>query len=295
MKTLIVGGSSKIGKSLIIKNSKKTFFKNKIKDGIKFNLIKDNIESLLEKFDINRVILLSAISDPDVCLKKKKYSYEINVQKTKKLIDVLIKKKIYFIFFSSEYIFDGKKGNYSENSIAIPNNLYGRQKLIVENYIRKKTKDYSIFRIGKTYGDDINDKTLISNFLMELIKGKINFKIARDQIFNPLFVNDLKKIVKVFLAKKIKGTFNVGGPQQLSRSKVFKIVMQVLGKKIMSRTNLDEISLKEFSTFDNRPLNVSMNIKKLKSKINFKLKNIRNITVKMVNKNNVKSKIFKRR
>ena len=66
-------------------------------------------------------------------------------------------------------------------------------------------------------------------------------------------------------------------------------------EKIMSRTNLDEISLKEFSTFDNRPLNVSMNIKKLKSKINFKLKNIRNITVKMVNKNNVKSKIFKRR
>ena len=100
MKTLIVGGSSKIEKSLIIKNLK-TFLKNKIKDGIKFNLIKDNIESLLEKFDINRVILLSAISDPDVCLKKKKYSYELNVQKTKKLIDVLIKKKnlLYLLFF----------------------------------------------------------------------------------------------------------------------------------------------------------------------------------------------------
>ncbi len=38
-----------------------------------------------------------------------------------------------------------------------------------------------------------------------------------------------------------------------------------------------------------------MNIDKLKSKINFKLKNIRNITLKMIKKNNVKSKIFKRR
>ena len=295
MKILIIGGSGKIGKSLNFKNSKKNFFKNKIKNGIKFNLINDDINSLLKKYNIDRVILLSAISDPDICLRKKNYSNKLNVEKTKKLIDVLIEKKIYFIFFSSEYIFDGKKGNYSEKSKAIPNNLYGKQKLHIENFIRKKAKNYSIFRIGKTYGSNINDKTLISNFLMEIIKGKIVFKVAYDQIFSPLYVNDLKKIVRIFLKNKIKGTFNVGGPDQLSRLKVLKLIFQVLGKKIQSKIKFHEISLNEFPTLDNRPLNVSMNIKKLKSNINFKMKNIRNIILKMVKKNNVKSKIFKRR
>ena len=295
MKILIIGGSGKIGKSFNFKNTKKTFYKNKIKNGIKFDLINDDINILLKKYNINSVILLSAISDPDTCLRKKNYSNKLNVEKTKKLINILIKQKIYFIFFSSEYIFDGKKGNYSEKSKAIPNNIYGKQKLQVENFIRKKAKHYSIFRIGKTYGSNMNDKTLISNFLMEIINGKLFFKVAYDQFFNPLYVNDLKKIVRIFLKSKIKGTFNVGGPEQLSRFKVLKLIFQVLGKKIQSKVKFQEISLKEFPTLDNRPLNVSMNIRKLKSKINFKMKNIRNITLKMVKKNNVKSRIFKRR
>ena len=194
MKTLIIGGSGKIGKLFNFKNSKKTFHKNKVKNGIKFNLIKDNIVYQLEKYNINKVVILSAISDPDICLKNKKYSNIINVEKTIQLIDILINRNIYFIFFSSEYIFDGKIGNYSEKSKAKPNNLYGKQKLIVENYIRKNTKNFSIMRIGKTYGDNIKDNTLISKFLIELVNGKRIFQAAYDQIFNPLYVEDLEKL-----------------------------------------------------------------------------------------------------
>ncbi|MDC0529751.1 sugar nucleotide-binding protein [Pelagibacteraceae bacterium] len=295
MKSLIIGGSGKIGKSLNYKHSKKTFFKNKIKNGIRFNLIDDDINLLIEKYKINRVILLSAISDPDLCLKKKKYSNKLNVHKTKKLINILIKKNIYFIFFSSEYIFDGKIGNYQEHSKTKPNNLYGKQKLIIENFIKKKTKNFSILRIGKTYGSNIKDKTLISNFLNELIKGKSFFKVANDQIFSPLFVGDLRKIVDLFLKKKIKGVFNVGGPQQLSRYEVLESVLKSLGKNFKAKIKLEKISLKDIITLDKRPLNVSMNIKKLKTKIKFKMKTISNIAFNMVKKKDVKSKIFKRR
>ena len=295
MQSLIIGGSGKIGKSLNYKHSKKTFYKNKIKNGIRFNLINDDINLLIEKYKINRVILLSAISDPDVCLKKKNYSNKLNVDKTKKLINILIKKKIYFIFFSSEYVFDGKIGNYKENSKIKPNNLYGKQKFTIENYIKRKTKNFSILRIGKTYGDNIKDKTLISNFLNELIKGKSFFKVANDQIFNPLFIGDLKKIVDIFLKKKIKGVFNVGGPQKLSRYKVLELILKTLGKNIMKNVKLEKISLNDIATLDRRPLNVSMDIKKLKTKIKFKMKTISNVAFNMIIKNNVKSKIFKRR
>ena len=295
MRSLIIGGSGKIGKSLNYKHSKKTFYKNKIKNGIRFNLINDDINLLIEKYKINRVILLSAISDPDICLKKKNYSNKLNVDKTKKLINILIKKKIYFIFFSSEYVFDGKTGNYRENSKIKPNNLYGKQKFIIENYIKRKTKNFSILRIGKTYGDNIKDKTLISNFLNELINGKSFFKVANDQVFNPLFIGDLKKIVDIFLKKKIKGVFNVGGPQKLSRYKVLELILKTLGKNIMKNVKLEKISLNDIATLDRRPLNVSMDIKKLKTKIKFKMKTISNVAFNMIIKNNVKSKIFKRR
>ena len=295
MKILIIGGSGKIGKSFNFKNSKKTFYKNSIKNGIKFNILKDNINIQLEKYKIDRVVILSAISDPDYCLKNKRYSNILNVKKTIELIDILIRKNIYFIFFSSEYIFDGKKGSYSEKSKANPNNLYGKQKLIVENYINKKTKNFSIMRIGKTYGDNLKDNTLISNFLTEIANGRRIFKAAHDQIFNPLFVKDLEKIVRIFLKKKIKGTFNVGGPQKLSRIKILKLITKLFEKKIQLKIKFKKVSLNDFPTIDKRPLNVSMNIRKLKSKINFKMKTISNIAIKMIKKNNATIKTFKRR
>ena len=141
MKILIIGGSGKIGKLFNFKNSK-TFHKNKVKNGIKFNLIKDNIVYQLKKYNINKVVILSAISDPDICLKNKKYSNIINVEKTIQLIDILINKNIYFIFFSSEYIFDGKIGNYSEKSKTVQIIFTENKKLIVENYIKKKLKTF---------------------------------------------------------------------------------------------------------------------------------------------------------
>ena len=68
-----------------------------------------------------------------------------------------------------------------------------------------------------------------------------------------------------------------------------------LNEKFRKKIQLKKIRLENFSFYDKRPLDVSMNIKKLNKNKNFKMKNIRNIILKMVKKNNVKSKIFKRR
>ena len=71
MKSLIIGGSGKIGKLLSFKDTFKTYYNNKINKGIKFNLISDKILPILKRLKINRVLILSAMSDPDECLKKK--------------------------------------------------------------------------------------------------------------------------------------------------------------------------------------------------------------------------------
>ena len=295
MKSLIIGGSGKIGKLLSFKDTFKTYYNNKINKGIKINLISDKILPILKRLQINRVLILSAMSDPDECLKKKKYSNLLNVLKTKEIINTLVKENIYFIFFSSEYIFDGQKGNYNEKSKVKPKNLYGKQKYQIEKYINKRTRNCSIFRIGKTYTDDINDNTLVSKILNEILKGKKLFSLASDQKFSPLFIKDLEKILKFFLKHKIKGTFNIGGPQQLSRFEVLKEIEKSLKEKTQIEIKTKKISLNDVNTLDIRPLNVTMNIKKLKKIIDFKLKTISNVSLNMINKNNAKFKNFKRR
>jgi len=179
MKTLILGSSGKIGKHFI-KNRKNyiyTYNKNKIKHGVKFNINKDDIEKLIKKFSIKKVVILSAISDPDYCFRNKKRSYMLNVLSTKKIIDTLIDQNIYFIFFSTEMVYSGLNKYYNENSVARPSNVYGKQKLAIEKYIKKSANNYSIFRVGKTYSDDKNGEDFFASFFISIKKKNLFLRV----------------------------------------------------------------------------------------------------------------------
>ena len=105
MNNLILGASGKIG-SYLIKNDRSliyTYNSKKIKGGIKFNFLKNDISKLIKNKNINTVTFLGAVSDPNVCYKQKKLTNKINVLSTIEILTELIKKKIYFIFFSSEF------------------------------------------------------------------------------------------------------------------------------------------------------------------------------------------------
>ena len=76
MNTLIVGSSGKIGRYLLKQYNKRsaifTYNKNKIKNGIKFDILKNDINNIIKKKKIKKVIILSGISDPDNCFRYKK-------------------------------------------------------------------------------------------------------------------------------------------------------------------------------------------------------------------------------
>ena len=292
MKTLVLGAPSRIGKYISNKNDLLTYNNNKIKNGIKFDITKNDIKKILNKYEITSVVFLSAISDPDECITKKKYANLVNLVNAKKIIDELIKRNIYFIFFSSEYIFSGVKGNYTEKSVVKSNNLYGKQKFLIEKFIKKKTKNYAIFRIARTYGDKLNDNTLITNFLSELMKGKKEFSFASDQKFNPLYAYDLKKIINRFILKNIRGTFNVGGNQKFSRFECINIILKSLNYKNRKKIKLNKTSFSNFKTIDNRPFNTTFNINKLKKKVNIKMTDFEKVVKKIIKKYEINNKIF---
>ena len=146
MKTIIIGASGVIGYELFLELKKKnknvvgTYNYNKKKRLIKFDIKKDNIIKKIKIAKSDKVVLLTAISNPTWVYANSKFSKSINVTATKKIIDHLkfIGCKVYFM--SSIEVFDGKKGNYDENSVPRPLNLYGKQKFYIENYIKKKFK-----------------------------------------------------------------------------------------------------------------------------------------------------------
>jgi dTDP-4-dehydrorhamnose reductase len=241
------------------------------------------------KKKIRNLVLLAAISDPDECYNNKKYSKIINLQKAKEIVLLSKKYDLKLIFFSTEFIYDGKKGNYSEKSIAKPINLYGKYKLSVEKFIKKNLKKYCILRIAKTYSDFSNDSTIVNEFLKKL-KTRKTFQAAFDQKFNPLYVLDLVNITNYLIKKNIFGIFNVGGPETFSRYSLYKKLNLIASKSLKSykKPVIEQVSIKKFKFVQKRPADVSFNVSKISKIINFKLTNVDLVAQKVIKSLNKK-------
>tara|TARA_S200000501_G_scaffold379021_2_gene446511 strand:+ start:2008 stop:2871 length:864 start_codon:yes stop_codon:yes gene_type:complete len=276
---LVIGTSGKIGtyyqKFSKLNNNIYASRKNKLRNNFKFDFTKNKFLPFFKKFNFKSVVLFSSISDPIKCKKNKILSKKVNIIYTKKLLNFLISNNIYFIFFSSEYIYPGKKNKiYMEKSNLNSNMIYAHQKIEIENYIKfKKYENCAILRISKTYGDNINDSSMFSNILSLYKKGQKSFIIANDQYFRPLFVKDLVKIIDLFLNKKIQGTYNVCGDEYSSR---FNFIKNFFKNKKINDVKIKKCSIKIFDKKIFFPKYLNLSNKKIKKTIKFNFTQIKN-------------------
>ena len=170
---------------------------------------------------------MTAISNPSKVFADSKTSNKINILCTIKLIDDLKKIGCKIIFMSSIEVFDGKKGNYNENSKPNPLNLYGKQKLFVENYLKKNSKNYCILRTSFIVGSDPNQRCPVKLTYDTLLEP--NAKMAKDNFFAITSINDLSKVIyKVLFNKKFKNLqiCHISSKEKVSRTKLAKLVIK---------------------------------------------------------------------
>ncbi len=140
----------------------------------------------------------------------------VNTAGTKNVVDALSLTKARYVFFSSEYVFDGYTGPYDETALPRPVNKYGEQKLWSEHYIAQSGLAYLIVRTTTVYGYEAAGK----NFLMSLcarLQAARPVMVPDDQISTPTFVEDLAQICLRVARSGLSGILNIAGQELLSR------------------------------------------------------------------------------
>ncbi len=175
---------------------------------------------------------LAALSRPMVQHEKNiSNSINLNIIGTANLVNICSELKIKLIYFSTNYVYPGKKGNYKEHDALLPWNNYAWSKLGGECAVQMY-KNSLILRISMTEKPFIHKKAFAN--------VKLNF----------LFHEELVKILIKIIDRK--GIINVGGPTKTVYNFAKKYNPKV--KKIFIKKN----SLYNF------PLNPFMNLSKLK-------------------------------
>jgi dTDP-4-dehydrorhamnose reductase len=270
---LVFGGSGYIGQRLCEYLSRKnellagTYFHSSKKGLHYFDLEDPDITKLdVDLNKANYAIICSAMTNIDQCKADQRKSYKINVDGTKKLIEQLFQKNIFPIFFSSDHVFDGKKGNYSESDKTCPCTVYGSHKAIIENFLLNTRKPFLIARLSKIFGLILSDKTILTSWA-EQFKNDETVRCATDQRLSFTYAGDLMEVLDLAMEKKLCGLYNMASPESFSR---FELATMLKSQLNIKSGKIVPCSINDFNFLDSRSLDTSLNCKKIIKATGFK-------------------------
>ncbi|MCH7511045.1 MAG: lipopolysaccharide biosynthesis protein RfbH [Chloroflexi bacterium] len=123
------------------------------------------------------------------------------------------------VYYSTDYIFDGAAGPYSEEDEPAPVNAYGRTKWEAEEILRKIAPKHLILRTTAVYGWDRTSKNFAMQIWERLETGKAT-KVPNDQWCNPTLAEYLAEVSIRLVQAGAEGVFNVVGQDRMARSEL---------------------------------------------------------------------------
>jgi dTDP-4-dehydrorhamnose reductase len=178
---------------------------------------RENVKKIVYDFVPDAIINTAAFTNVDLCETERETAWKVNVKSVEYLAESARIIDAHLIHISTDYVFDGKHGPYSEKDIPKPISYYGRTKLASENTIKLIGAINSIIRTNVLYGPvDFGRPDFVRWVVMSLREGK-EIKIVTDQINNPTFIDDLVCAINSVIQYKKQGIYNIGGKDFLSR------------------------------------------------------------------------------
>jgi dTDP-4-dehydrorhamnose reductase len=180
-----------------------------------------------EKPDV--IIHTAALTNVDQCEKDRKLAWELNVTSVENLLSISRVLDCHFIFFSTDYIFDGMKGPYSEEDRPNPISFYGKTKHASENACIVGHNKSTVIRTNVVYGYSSFGKSDFISWLISRLESGSELNIVDGQYCNPTFTDDIARAVIKIIDKKRYGIYNVAGADWLSRYDIALKVAKVFG------------------------------------------------------------------
>ena len=273
MKLFVLGGSGLIGNAIVKKAKDEfdvltTYYRNSVAiDNVNsfecyFPNDLDKLEEVVKKEKPDVIVNTMGYSNIDFCESNKNNTEKLHVETTERICNICESNGSKQIFLSSDYVFDGEKGDYSENDIPNPVNFYGLSKLKAEQLILKNPLN-TIIRTSVIY--DWDYRARFFNYVIDNLQKRQVVKATTD-VYNSItfldnLVNSILKVIKL----EQNGIFHVVDSTCSNRFEFAKVIAKVF--------KLDENLVERVSVHDNlkniakRPKNACLNNSKAKQEL----------------------------
>ena len=217
------------------------------------------------------ILNAAAYTDVDKSEKSRDIAWKVNVKAVEYFTESTRAIDAHIIHISSDYIFDGGKGPYSENAVPNPLGYYGRTKLASENALRISGTIYTILRTNVLYGTSLNSRPDFVKWLVQALNKNEKVNIVTDQYNNPTFIDDLVQVVSKVIEYGKTGLYHVGGREFLSR---YDFALKIAECFQLDKSLINPISTIQLEQQARRPLKSGLITLKAETELGFKAHSI---------------------
>jgi len=209
-------------------------------------LDRDALKQLVIDFEPDQVINCAAYTNVDGAEDEREVCWNGNVMTVENLIYAARKVNARILHISTDYIFDGKDGPYTENAVANPLGFYGRSKLAAENALRASPLEYTIVRTMVLYGKSRNNRPDFVGWLINQLQHDRPVNIVTDQIGNTTLNDDLALSIWEVIKQDFCGIINIAGREIVSRHAFAQTIADVfdLDASLINPITTDELNQK---------------------------------------------------
>ena len=266
MKTILVTGSNgllgqKITEKVLIEGRVKLIATSKginrypIGDGYEYIemdiLDNDRVKEVVSTYRPDTIVHTAAMTNVDTSEENKELCYALNVKATQNLVSLCEEYQIHFIHLSTDFIFDGIKGPYTEEDAPNPLSYYGETKLLAERAVKESKANWAILRTILVYGitKDMSRSNIVLWAKGALEKG-LPINAVNDQWRMPTLAEDLADACLLAVENNVQGVYHISGKDDMS---IAEIVRKVADYWLLDQTLISEISSESLNQNAKRP------------------------------------------
>ncbi len=274
MKVLITGGSGLLGRALLRDASKHnidalgTYNRVSHERGIPMDVTeRGQVSATMQRVKPDWIIHAAAMTDVDRCEREPDNAWQANALGTKNIVDAGKECGARVVYISTDYVFDGEHGPYTEEDVTHPINVYGESKLAGEGFTLAEPNNV-VARVCVLYGAD---KPNFVTWVIESLQAGRTINVVNDQYNTPTYTNNCARALLRICERQLTGIYHVSGREQLSRYDFARAIADVFGlnSKLIHVTSTDMLRQQA-----RRPMNSALRVEKAERALGMRLADV---------------------
>lgn len=228
---------------------------------------REEVLKIISELKPDAIAHTAAYTDVDGCEINRDLAWKVNAEATRNIAVASADTDTHLIYVSTDYIFDGEKGLYTEEDSPNPISHYGYSKLKGEQFVKEQAGKWCIARTSVIYGWGSKRKENFATWLINRLRRAEEVKILSDQYVSPTLNTNLAEMLIEIAERKITGTLNTAGATRVSR---YEFALRLAEKFNLNKDLIKPVEMDAMSWKAKRPRDSSLNISKALTLLNQK-------------------------